>query len=57
MLLCLPTVPLGVWAGWRLHNRLDQAQLYRTCYLLLVATALKLLWDGLSGYLVKRGGG
>jgi uncharacterized membrane protein YfcA len=49
MLACIPAVPLGVWAGWRLHNRLDQIQLYRACYLLLVATALKLLWDGLIG--------
>jgi uncharacterized protein len=49
MLACLPAVPLGIWAGWRLHNRLDQTRLYRACYLLLVATALKLLWDGLFG--------
>jgi len=49
--LCLPAVPLGVWTGWRLHQRLDQRQLYRACYGLLVLTALKLLWDGVSGYL------
>ncbi len=49
--LCLPAVPLGVWVGWRLHQRLDQQQLYRGCYALLVVTALKLLWDGVSGYL------
>lgn len=48
---CLPVAPLGVWAGWRLHERLDQRQLYRLCYGLLVITALKLLWDGLSGFL------
>ncbi len=42
-------VPLGIWAGWRLHNRLDQAQMYRACYALLVVTAIKLLWDGVSG--------
>jgi uncharacterized membrane protein YfcA len=51
MALCLPAVPLGVWAGWTLHQRLDQLQLYRACYGLLVVTALKLLWDGASGYL------
>jgi len=50
MLLCLPMIPVGVWTGWRLHQRLDQGQLYRLCYILLVVTALKLLWDGLSGY-------
>jgi uncharacterized membrane protein YfcA len=48
--LCLPAIPLGVWAGWKLHQRLDQQQLYRACYGLLVVTALKLLWDGISGY-------
>lgn len=50
--LCLPMVPLGVWAGWKLHERLDQAQMYRACYGLLTITALKLLWDGVSGYLM-----
>jgi uncharacterized protein len=50
--LCLPLVPLGVWAGWRLHERLDQGQMYRTCYGLLTVTALKLLWDGVRGYLL-----
>ena len=39
-----------VWLGWRLHERLDQRQLYRACYALLTVTALKLLWDGLRGY-------
>lgn len=49
--LCLPFVPLGVWSGYRLHERLDQLQLYRACYGLLVITALKLLWDGVRGFL------
>ena len=48
--VCLPAIPLGVWAGWKLHQRLDQQQLYRACYGLLAVTALKLLWDGLSGH-------
>jgi uncharacterized membrane protein YfcA len=47
---CLLAVPSGVWMGWKLHQRLDQRQLYRACYGLLVLAALKLLWDGLSGY-------
>ena len=51
MALVLPAVPLGIWAGWKLHARLDQRSLYRTCYGLLIVTALKLLWDGVSGYL------
>jgi len=36
---------------WRLHARLDQRQMYRACYGLLLITAMKLLWDGVSGYL------
>jgi hypothetical protein len=50
MTLCLFAIPAGVWLGWRFHARLDQRQIYRICYSLLVATALKLLWDGVSGY-------
>lgn len=51
MAICLPAIPAGVWLGWRLHDRLDQRQMYRVCYALLVITAMKLLWDGVSGYL------
>jgi uncharacterized membrane protein YfcA len=51
MAVSLLAVPTGVWAGWRLHQRLDQRQMYRACYGLLVVAALKLLWDGVSGYL------
>ncbi|MGY4314443.1 putative membrane protein YfcA [Bradyrhizobium sp. JR3.5] len=50
MALCVPAVPVGVWSGWRLHERLDQRALYRACYAILVITAAKLLWDGLAGY-------
>ncbi len=46
----VPVIILGVWSGWRLHDRLDQLQLYRMCYGLLIVVALKLLWDGLRGY-------
>ncbi|MBR9652629.1 sulfite exporter TauE/SafE family protein [Thalassovita aquimarina] len=49
MALCLPAIPAGVWAGWRLHERLDQVLLYRILYALLVVVALKLIWDGASG--------
>jgi uncharacterized membrane protein YfcA len=51
MAICLPAIPAGVWMGWRLHGSLDQRQIYRACYGLLVVTALKLLWDGIAGYL------
>jgi uncharacterized membrane protein YfcA len=51
MVMCLPAGLVGVWAGWKLHGRLNQEQLYRLCYGLLVVTALKLLWDGSIGFL------
>jgi uncharacterized membrane protein YfcA len=51
MAACLLAIPSGVWLGWRLHGRLDQQQIFRACYALLVLTALKLLWDGVAGYL------
>ncbi|MBR0818185.1 sulfite exporter TauE/SafE family protein [Bradyrhizobium liaoningense] len=51
MAACFLAIPTGVWLGWRLHGKLDQQQIYRACYGLLVVTALKLLWDGVSGYL------
>ena len=51
MAICLLAIPAGVWLGWRLHGKLDQRQLYRACYGLLIVTALKLMWDGVSGYL------
>jgi uncharacterized membrane protein YfcA len=51
MAACVLAIPGGVWLGWRLHGRLDQRQIFRACYGLLVVTALKLLWDGVSGYL------
>ena len=50
LMINLPVIVLGVWSGWRLHERLDQVQLYRACYALLVVVALKLLWDGARGY-------
>jgi uncharacterized membrane protein YfcA len=52
MAICLLAIPSGVSLGWRLHGVLDQRQIFRICYGLLVVTAMKLLWDGVSGYLV-----
>ena len=51
MAVCLFAIPTGVWLGWRLQDTLHERQTYRACYGLLVVTALKLLWDGVSGYL------
>jgi uncharacterized membrane protein YfcA len=50
LMINVPVIVLGVWCGWRLHGRLDQVQLYRACYALLIVVALKLLWDGARGY-------
>lgn len=50
MAVCTLAIPTGVWLGWRLHGRFDQHQLYQACYGLLIVTALKLSWDGISGY-------
>jgi len=52
MAICLLAIPSGVTLGWRLQGMLDQRQVYRACYGLLVLVALKLLWDGVSGFLV-----
>lgn len=41
--LCIPVTVAGVWAGWRFHERIDQARLYQACYGLRVVTATLLL--------------
>jgi len=43
----LPAVPLGVWLGKRLHDRLDASRLYFWCYLLVGAAGVKLLVDSI----------
>ncbi len=43
----LPMVPLGVWLGKVMHDRLDEQRLYFWCYLLVGAAGLKLLTDSL----------
>ena len=44
-----PAVPVGVWVGKYLHDRLEQNRLFFWCYLLLIGAALKLLYDALRG--------
>ena len=41
----MPAVPLGVWAGKRLHDRLDEQRLYFWCYLLVGVAGLRLFID------------
>ncbi len=50
MAICLLAIPVGVWLGFRLHGKLDQRQIFRACYGLLVLTSAKLLWDGIRGF-------
>ncbi len=49
--ICVPVAMIGVWVGWRLNQHLDQRRLYQGCYAILVLTSLKLLWDGIKGFL------
>jgi hypothetical protein len=46
-----PVVPAGVWLGKRMHDRLDQAQLYFWAHALLVAAGLKMLADAIAAFL------
>jgi hypothetical protein len=41
----MPVVPLGVWVGKRLHDRLDEQRLYFWCYALVGAAGLRLFID------------
>lgn len=41
----MPAVPLGVWAGKRLHEHLDEQRLYFWCYLLVGVAGLRLFID------------
>jgi uncharacterized membrane protein YfcA len=50
MVIRLLAVPSGVSLGWKFHGILDQRQVYRACYGLLAVTAMKLLWDCVSGF-------
>lgn len=43
----IPAIPLGIWAGKLLHDRIDPDRLYLACYILLGLTGLKLFIDSL----------
>lgn len=47
-LVLLPVIPLAVWLGKVLHDRLPQKTLYFWCYLLLSVAALKLTIDAFA---------
>jgi uncharacterized membrane protein YfcA len=40
-----PAVPIGVWLGKVMHDRLEQRRLFFWCYVLLSIAAAKLLYD------------
>jgi uncharacterized membrane protein YfcA len=46
-----PIVPVGVMLGRRWHDRIEAEKLYAICYALLLVAGLKLLYDGISGFL------
>jgi hypothetical protein len=43
--LLAPIVPLGVWVGKWMHDRLEQRRLFFWCYILLLFAAAKMLFD------------
>jgi len=47
--LLAPLAPLGIWLGRWLHDRISDRWFYRSCYVLLTITGIKLVWDGLIG--------
>jgi len=49
-LLLAPAVPLGIWVGKWLHDRLEQHRLFFWCYVLLTLAAAKLLYDAARAY-------
>jgi uncharacterized protein len=44
-------IPLGVFVGKVIHDRLDQKTLYLLCYVLVGLAGTKLLWDSLRAFL------
>lgn len=48
-LVLLPVVPVGMVLGVWMHHRVPEVLFYRICYVFLLITGLKLLWDGLAG--------
>ena len=47
-LVLAPLAPLGIRLGVRLHSVVPEVWFYRVCYVMLLLTGCKLIWDGLS---------
>ena len=45
-----PAVPVGVWVGKYLHDRLEQNRLFFWCYLILAFAAAKLLFNSIRAF-------
>jgi uncharacterized protein len=50
-LVFAPIVPLGIYIGKVIHDKLDQARLFLWCYVLLLITGWKLLWDSVRAFM------
>jgi len=47
-LICLPFALAGLWLGIKLHDRVPVDLFYRVCFVFLLLTGIKLLFDGWS---------
>lgn len=47
-LVLAPLVPLGVWLGIKLHDRVNETLFYNLAYFFLFITGVKLLYEGLK---------
>jgi uncharacterized protein len=50
-LVFAPIVPIGIYLGKVIHDKLDQARLFFWCYVLLLITGGKLLWDSVRAFM------
>ena len=51
-LILAPLAPVGVWLGLQLHKVVKETWFYPICYLLLLVTGIKLLYDGILSFMV-----
>lgn len=49
--ILLPAIPLGVWVGWRLVDRINPELFYKICYGLLFFAGIGIINSGISTFL------
>lgn len=49
-LIFSPLVPLGIWLGLKLHDRVAEGLFYNLAYFFLLITGVKLLYDGIMTF-------